>query len=246
MSPRTTATNALLAVVLCGLAHTAAAAIWGYIDEQGNTHVASEKLDDRYELFFKGRSSADLADDHRAGDVASSVAFRRTPVYLRFVDDPSVKRLEPLILQHARAQGIDPALVKAVIAVESAFRADAVSSKGALGLMQVIPDTAARYGVVGDKNRSVSDKLFDPGINLRVGTRYLRDLLALFGNDVALALAAYNAGEQAVQRYDNAVPPFAETREFVKLVQQFYEVYRPPPPPAKPKRITVPSRKPAP
>jgi soluble lytic murein transglycosylase-like protein len=111
--------------------------------------------------------------------------------------------------------------------------------------MQVIPDTAARYGVVGDKRRSVADKLFDPATNLRVGTRYLRDLLALFANDVALALAAYNAGEQAVQRYDNAVPPFVETREYVKLVQQFYEVYRPPAPapPAKARRIVVPSRK---
>jgi soluble lytic murein transglycosylase-like protein len=110
--------------------------------------------------------------------------------------------------------------------------------------MQVIPETAQRYGVNDDKRRSVAQKLLDPAINLDVGTRYLRELLALFGGDVALALAAYNAGEGVVLRYANQIPPFPETQEFVKLVQQFYAMYRPPPArgATKPPRITIPSR----
>ena len=131
------------------------------------------------------------------------------------------------IEQHARVENLDPALVKALIAVESSFQPDAVSPTGALGLMQVIPETAARYGVVGDKKRSAHQKLLDPAINLRIGTRYLHDLLGLFENNLALALAAYNAGEQAVQSYNKRIPPFPETQEYVKLVQQLYALYRP-------------------
>ena len=108
--------------------------------------------------------------------------------------------------------------------------------------MQVMPDTGARYGVAGDRKRTLEQKLLDPDINVRIGTMYLRDLLALFADDLELALAAYNAGEQAVVHYANRIPPYPETREYVKLVQQFYELYRPPPASAKPARIRVPSR----
>jgi soluble lytic murein transglycosylase-like protein len=112
--------------------------------------------------------------------------------------------------------------------------------------MQVMPDTGARYGVTADQKRTLEQKLLDPDINLRIGTTYLRDLLRLYANDVSLALAAYNAGEQAVAHYANHVPPYPETQEYVKLVQQFYELYRPASPPAKPVRILVPSpRKPS-
>ena len=150
-------------------------------------------------------------------------------------------RYQALIERNARARGIDAALVKAVIAVESAFEPAAVSPKGALGLMQVMPDTGARYGVAADRKRTLEQKLLDPDVNLRIGTLYLRDLLTLYANDLALALAAYNAGEQAVAHYANRIPPFPETQEYVKLVQQFYELYRPPAPAAKPARIRVPS-----
>ncbi len=93
-----------------------------------------------------------------------------------------------------------------MIAVESGFDPAAVSDKGALGLMQLTPETGARYGVAGDKTRSLREKLLDPPINVSVGTRYLRDLLALFGDDLGLALAAYNAGEDAVRRYQPGLP----------------------------------------
>ncbi|MCC7325855.1 MAG: lytic transglycosylase domain-containing protein [Burkholderiales bacterium] len=223
---------------------SARAEVWGYIDEQGRPHVATSKLDDRYQLFFKGRSSADVPLPN-ARDIAAGEAFERTAIFRRVEGHPNVKRFAPLIERYAALHEVDPALVKAMVAVESAYDPDAVSAKGALGLMQVIPETGERYGVTGNAKRSVADQLFDPAINLRVGTRYLSDLLALFDNDIALALAAYNAGENVVRHYENRVPPFPETQEFVKLVQKFYALYRPPPPPpAASSRITIP-RQPA-
>ena len=96
---------------------------------------------------------------------------------------------------------------------ESAYRADAVSSKGAVGLMQLMPATAERYGV---RNRR------DPAQNLSGGSQYLRDLLVMFDNDLQLALAAYNAGENAVIRYGHKIPPYAETQGYVRKVIGFY------------------------
>ena len=132
-----------------------------------------------------------------------------------------------------------------MIAVESAFDPNAVSPKGAVGLMQIMPDTGARYGLVEARGRSVAQQLVDPTINLRIGTRYLRDLLALFEQDLTLALAAYNAGENTVRQYGNRVPPYPETREYVALVQQFQVFYRPPaaaPVVSKRPRLVLPPR----
>jgi soluble lytic murein transglycosylase-like protein len=239
MSSRRTLCIAFAGVFACARVH---AAVWGYIDEQGKAHIATEKLDDRYQLFFKGPTRAELAAAAKPQGPALSEAFVKTPIFKRLENHPNIKRYEPLIARYAKEHSVDVALVKAVVAVESAYEADAVSSKGALGLMQVIPETAARYGLTDDAKRTIEQKLKDPAINVSVGTRYLRDLLALFDNDVTLALAAYNAGEAAVLRYDNRMPPFPETQEFVKLVMQFHALYTPPPPPPKPSRITVPRR----
>lgn len=171
-------------------------------------------------------------------------AFERTSLFQRTGGSPNIHRFEALIHKHATLQNLDPALVKAVIAVESSFEPDAVSGRGAVGLMQIIPETGARYGVVGDARRSVEQKLRDPAINLSVGTRYLHDVLALFEDDLELTLAAYNAGEQTVKRYQNTVPPFVETREYVKLVRQFLSFYRPPQPaPATRVRVVIPERR---
>ena len=223
------------------------AAVWGYIDEQGRAHLATEKLDERYQLFFKGKTEHEIAADDAAKAASSrDEAFVRTPIFRRLEADPNVARYEPLIVRHAKAQGLDVSLVKAVVAVESAYQSAAISQKGAVGLMQVIPETAERYGISDDTTRTVEQKLLDPAVNIGVGTRYLRDLLKLFADDVELALAAYNAREGAVARYGNKVPPFPETQEFVKLVRQFHELYQPPPaPPRLPARISIP-RRPAP
>jgi hypothetical protein len=222
-----------------GAALTVRAEVWGYVDADGAPHVATEKLDDRYQLFFKGRTRSDLQPP-TSRDSADLDALRGTSIYKRMVDHPNIRRYQALIEKNARARGLDAALVKAVIAVESAFEPAAVSTKGALGLMQVMPETAARYGVAADSKRTLEQKLLDPDINVRIGTTYLRDLLALFANDLELALAAYNSGEQAVAHYANRTPPYPETREYVRLVQQFYELYRPMPPRGRPTRILVP------
>jgi soluble lytic murein transglycosylase-like protein len=111
-----------------------------------------------------------------------------------------------LIDRVSAAQGVDARLVRAVIQVESAYRSDAVSRKGAKGLMQLMPDTAQRY--------SVRDP-FDPESNIVAGILHLRSLLDRF--DVALALAAYNAGEAAVERF-GGIPPYQETRDYVRRV----------------------------
>jgi soluble lytic murein transglycosylase-like protein len=236
-------TAATLATATCAWP-SAYAEVWGYIDAQGRPHVATEKLDDRYQLFFKGPTAADLAAARQRRDrEAELAAFAQTPVYQRLTTHPNAQRYDALIARYAKANDLDAALVKAIVAAESGYEPTAVSPKGALGLMQVIPDTAARYGVADDKKRSVAQKLFDPATNLRVGTRYLRDLLRIFDHDLTLALAAYNAGEGAVQRYDNRIPPYAETQEYVKLVTQLYALYKPPPA-LPPSRVTIPRKRP--
>jgi len=116
---------------------------------------------------------------------------------------------DPYIEIVARDNGVDPTLVKAVALVESGFNARAKSSKGAQGLMQLMPATAAQYGVTN---------LHDPYQNLSAGAKHLRGLLDLYDGDVTLALAAYNAGSGAVTRY-GGVPAYAETQDYVKKVQ---------------------------
>ncbi|HEX2829449.1 MAG TPA: lytic transglycosylase domain-containing protein [Burkholderiales bacterium] len=119
------------------------------------------------------------------------------------------------ILKAAREAGIDPVLVHAVIRVESAYNARAVSKAGALGLMQVIPGTGRRFGV---------DNLLQPSANITAGTLYLSYLMRVFEGDVRLALAAYNAGENAVLRHGRRIPPYRETRGYVPRVLDTYRV----------------------
>lgn len=118
-----------------------------------------------------------------------------------------------IIDRAAYVHGLDPWLLHAVIRAESAYNPLAQSSKGAIGLMQLMPDTAARYGVRDPWN---------PEENIYAGARYLRDLMGMFGSDVRLAVAAYNAGEGNVQKYGNQIPPFDETRGYVTKVLDFY------------------------
>jgi soluble lytic murein transglycosylase-like protein len=127
------------------------------------------------------------------------------------------KEIARLVAETAAAYKVDPKLVLAIIAAESAFQADAVSPRNARGLMQLMPDTAARFGVTN---------VFDPVDNIRGGTKYLRWLLTYFEGDLSLVLAAYNAGEGAVARY-GGVPPFAETRAYVQKVRSLYRPGRP-------------------
>ncbi len=126
------------------------------------------------------------------------------------------KKYEKIIKTAARKNKLPDALVHAVITAESAYNPKAKSRAGAVGMMQLMPATAERYGV---NNRK------DPEQNIAAGTRYLRDLLEMFDNDLKLALAAYNAGEGAVMKYGNKIPPYKETQHYVKKVLKYYKKY---------------------
>lgn len=129
------------------------------------------------------------------------------------VDKPFAREIDAA----ARRNNLDPALVHAVIQVESGYRSQAVSPKGAVGLMQLMPETAERFGVTLPSQ---------PEANLAAGTRYLRTLLDLFDQRLDLALAAYNAGEGAVIRHRNQIPPYRETQDYVPAVLGKYDEWR--------------------
>src|ERR1700678_4092531 len=126
------------------------------------------------------------------------------------------EQINQLVQQNADIWQVDPALIKSVIANESSFNANATSPVGAQGLMQLMPETAASLGV---KNP------YDPAQNFAGGTRYLRSLLDRFNGDTRLAVAAYNAGPNAVEKYGD-VPPYAETQNYVKNVLGSLDQYR--------------------
>ena len=123
------------------------------------------------------------------------------------------KSYEEDILRAAKQHDVDPDLVKAVIKVESNFNSSAISRKGAMGIMQLMPDTAEGYSV---------DNPFNPKENIDGGTKYLKKLIEMFGGDLKLALAAYNAGENAVIKYGFRIPPYNETIDYVEKVLMHY------------------------
>jgi soluble lytic murein transglycosylase-like protein len=125
----------------------------------------------------------------------------------QLVDLPDAN-LEPMIARHSDAQNLDPKLVRALIQAESGYNVKAVSNKGAIGLMQLMPDTASELNILNP---------YDPDQNIRGGTMYLRQMLDHFAGKVELAIAAYNAGPGAVEKH-GGIPPFAETRDYVRRV----------------------------
>jgi hypothetical protein len=134
------------------------------------------------------------------------------PVPVKLLDVPYAN----FILASARANGVAPELLASVIAVESNFNPNAVSWRSARGLMQLMPETAARFGVT---------KVFDPQQNIEAGTKYLKELLLRYNGDLALTLAAYNAGPHRVGQY-KSIPPYRETRDYVRRVtEKFRKAY---------------------
>ena len=223
----------LLASLLCmqqGLAH--AADIYGYIDSKGVAHFASEKIDERYQVFFRGGQSFDTAQGisplgRGARKLDGKVPPASQTLLALFEASPSYKTAKAALRDASSKHSIDYELLQALIATESGFDAQAVSPKGAMGLMQLMPATAQRYGVAADKRSTIEKKLFDPRINIAAGSRYLGDLIAMFPGQIELALAAYNAGEGAVQRAGNKIPNYKETQNYVQTVLQLYAYLKP-------------------
>ena len=182
-----------LTLLAAGAADLAQADIYSFVDGSGVTHFSNVPVDGRYRLLLATPPQERVARPENW--LGKSAIF------------------EPLIQRAARSQAVRPELVRAVIVVESAFNPHAVSPRGAIGLMQLRPATARRYGVAD---------AFDPEQNITGGVRYLRDLLVRYGNNLELTLAAYNAGEDAVERYGHRIPPFAETQRYVPTVLRIY------------------------
>ena len=195
---RTAMAACLLGVLLLAPA-TTAAAVYRYIDKQGRVYFTDKPEHSGYRKLvqtWKGwREPSFDARQFRANQ----------------------RRFAPLLAEIAREQRLPDALVHAVVTAESAYDPDALSSAGAVGLMQLMPATARRFGVTNRNN---------PRDNVTGGTRYLRVLIDLFGNDLRLALAAYNAGENAVIRHGRKVPPYPETQRYVRKVLDYYRKYR--------------------
>ena len=188
-----------------GMARPALADIYSFKDEKGVVHFTNMPDDKRYRLIRREAGSA---------GPAANVGFAGA-VYLPSIAD--MKRYSAIVESAARANGVDSALVHAVISAESGYNPSAVSRTGARGLMQLMPATAERYGV---------QNIMDPVENIGAGVKYLRDLLAMFQGNMELAVAAYNAGENAVLRNGNKVPPYAETMNYVPKVLAFYRKFQ--------------------
>lgn len=208
---------------LCLLTRVAHADMWIYVDERGVKNYANSQVDPRYKPLLGsmptvgslGGGEAQI-DSHLAASAASFKSIAAMEI------SPGFRAVKQHVRTAADANQLDFALLQAVIATESGFDTRAVSPKGAMGLMQLMPATAARYGVVNDKAGTVTAKLTDPKTNIHAGARYLRDLVNLFPGELELAVAAYNAGEGAVQRAGNKIPNYKETQNYVRSVMQLY------------------------
>lgn len=175
---------------------TSSAGIYRYVDENGVIHFTNCPRDPKFKLYI--RESND--------DVGNVGSFSRDS-----------NQYDPLISEFSKKYQVDFALIKAIIRAESGFNPDAISRKGAKGLMQLMPETASRLNV---------SNIFNPRENIEGGVRYFKYLLSLFDNDVRLSLAAYNAGENLVGEL-RSIPPYRETVDYVRKVLSYYQSYMP-------------------
>ncbi len=183
-----------LAILLCFSAATQAD-IYTYTAPHGPTMITNLKPKDsvKYKILVRSQPATYSQD-------------------LKYAPTNKQKYLG-LVEQAAFKHNVDPKLLHAVIQTESAYNSRAISSAGAMGLMQLMPDTATRYGVTNP---------YDAEQNIDAGAHYLSDLLDMFGSNLYLAIAGYNAGEGAVMKYNYTVPPYRETQNYVRQVLQLY------------------------
>lgn len=192
----------------------------------GSVQVAMQDLSERFRsavVACVAVQSAQLPDEAPAPTVGGRIPGLPDPF---FASDATAAprsaivapaQLQRMVDSASRRYGLDPRLVSALVRVESGYQVQARSPKGALGLMQIMPATGSRYGAASTRD------LLDPAVNIDVGSRYLRDLHAMFDGRIELVLAAYNAGEGAVRRHGNRIPPYAETREYVQKILALYQ-----------------------
>ena len=190
----------LIATLLAASAATAHSQIYTYVDADGLRHYTDVPDNNRYRLLILSPR-----DRTASGDRYDAMLLAKAGRY------------DSIIEKAATAESVEPNLLRAVIVVESGFNSRAVSKRGAMGLMQLMPATATRFGVSNP---------YDPLQNVHAGARYLKFLIDRFGQDVRLALAAYNAGEDAVDRNGGQIPPFSETMAYVPRVLKIYQMLR--------------------
>jgi soluble lytic murein transglycosylase-like protein len=189
-----------LVTLLMASAVAARSQIYTYVDGGGVRHYTDVPDNNRYRLLILSPQ-----DRTASGDRYDAMLLAKAGRY------------DSIIEKAAVSASIEPNLLRAVIVVESGFNSHAVSKRGAMGLMQLMPATAMRFGVSNP---------YDPRENVHAGARYLKFLIDRFGQDLRLALAAYNAGEQAVDRNGGQIPPFAETMAYVPRVMKIYRMLR--------------------
>jgi soluble lytic murein transglycosylase-like protein len=189
----------LIAALLMVASVDARPRIYTYVDAEGLRHYTDVPDDNRYRLLVLAHARTS------SGDRYDSMLLAKAGQY------------DSIIETAAFSASVEPNLLRAVIVVESGFNPRAVSKRGALGLMQLMPATAVRFG---------ASNPYDPHENVQAGARYLKFLIDRFGHDVNLALAAYNAGEEAVDRNGGQIPPFTETMAYVPRVLKIYRMLR--------------------
>jgi hypothetical protein len=219
---------ALVAFCATSLLSTPCAAdIWGYVDESGTAHLSDHQVNSRY-LLFRKEAPRPKAETFSPPPIVVEKPPAPPPVPLTPVVNtarvipisPAVRaQFAQMIAKVARENKLEPSLLHAIVTVESGFDPQAKSPAGAIGLMQLMPDTAARFGV---------KDIWDPLENLQGGARFVRYLMTLFKNDMDLVLAAYNAGEGAVMQAGNKIPNYPETRAYVPSVLMQYENHKGP------------------
>ena len=185
--------------------------LWGYVDGAGVAHFASSQIDGRYEQVLRETDGRRVLGKTQGTDGLLT--------WLEI--SPDVKALQPVLDEAARTTGVDEELLKAVITVESNYNARAVSPRGALGLMQLTPVTADRYGTQEERQTPAARRMLDARTNVITGARMLADLTRRYGG-IDIALAAWNAGEGTVRKAGGQMPEIAETEAHVHMVLELY------------------------
>ena len=209
--------SVFLAAALCALTPALARAqLYSWTDASGRLIISDQPKDPAAQtyLVFGRAVAANTPDNTGAVTTASFATTKPAALQAAVYDD--------LIAEHATANALNPDFVRAVIQAESAFNPWARSPKGAMGLMQLMPHTASVYRVLD---------AYNPAENIRAGVAYLKSLMTRYNNNVSLALAAYNAGPNAVEKYGRTVPPYKETRKYVARIKKDAEAAAPQAPP---------------